>query len=190
LRPKRLSTSSPARQKFGTQREDASQEVRRVVNDWVIQDIVDLDLRADNGNEAIQTLADRLVAAGYVVDETTFIDAVHAREALVSTELPWNIAMPHARTDAVVRYGIAIGRTKTPFMWNSASTDPTRIVFLLAAPGGDKGSDYTQVLSEWARALLDDDFRNLLMTSDDPAQIAEAVERRLSQPVEASPTSD
>ncbi|MDR1431772.1 MAG: PTS sugar transporter subunit IIA [Propionibacteriaceae bacterium] len=130
-------------------------------------ELVVLSLDSTSGIEAIATLAGRLVARGNVTDHQRFVADVLHREEQFSTELPWGIAMPHARSTAVRDFAIAIGRSDEGFFWNSESEEATRLVVMLAAPDAKDGSDFIEVLSALAKALLDEEFREAMLSSGD-----------------------
>jgi fructose-specific phosphotransferase system IIA component len=144
------------------------------------EQLVILGLRAANGQEAIAALADRLVQAGYVDDLDLFLADVRKREEMISTQMPWNLAMPHARSNAVKQFAIALGRNDDGFMWDDNSDEPTKLVIMLAAPGREGGRDYMDVLSELATALIDDDFRESLLTGQNPSEVINAIAQRVA----------
>ena len=66
-------------------------------------------LRADTKIGAIKELVDRLHHEGAVSDSLRFLQAVLERDDLQSTVIGESIALPHARSSAVTRLGIAVG---------------------------------------------------------------------------------
>ena len=87
--------------------------------------------------------------------EALFADA-WAREQKDETGLPGGIAIPHAKSSAVVTPSLAFARLK-PGVDFGASDGPADLVFLIAAPEG-AAEAHLAVLSKLARSLMQDDF--------------------------------
>ena len=71
------------------------------------------ELVSKTKNELIRELVDILVQAGRISGADRAYDAVRARESLGSTGLEGGVAVPHAKTDAVVE-GIHSGTLILP----------------------------------------------------------------------------
>jgi PTS system mannitol-specific IIC component len=91
--------------------------------------------RAADRDEAISEAGGLLVAAGMV--EPSYVDAMHAREASVSTHMGSLLAIPHGTNEAkatVRRTGLSFVRHPEPIDWNGK---PTEFVIGIAAAGDD-----------------------------------------------------
>ena len=95
---------------------------------------------ADNKDEAIDRLCNRLYGSGRISDLSAFKNAVTAREAEFSTELAPNVYVPHARSKAVIKPSVAYMKTKDG---NS--------VYLIASNTAD---GHIEALSELSKTLL------------------------------------
>lgn len=137
-------------------------------------DLASLDqaLGAD-GTEIVLALAERLRTAGRVSDVEVLVDAVLAREALGSTVLPGGIAMPHARSAAVVTPSIAVARLPEPVSFTDGAA-PVSLVLLLAA-AGDQPDDYLALLQKVATALVKPSYVADLMAATSPTELADLV---------------
>ena len=123
----------------------------------ITPELVSLDtpLGADKA-AVIRALAARVAEQGRATDpEALFADA-WAREQKDETGLPGGIAIPHAKSSAVVTPSLVFARLK-PGVDFGASDGPADLVFLIAAPEG-AAEAHLAVLSKLARSLMQDDF--------------------------------
>ncbi|HET8926991.1 MAG TPA: fructose-specific PTS transporter subunit EIIC [Microbacterium sp.] len=123
----------------------------------ITPELVSLDtpLGADKA-AVIRALAARVAAQGRATDgEALFADA-WAREQKDETGLPGGIAIPHAKSAAVVTPSLAFARL-SPGVEFGAPDGPADLVFLIAAPEG-AAEAHLAVLSKLARSLIQDDF--------------------------------
>lgn len=135
------------------------------------------DLGADTA-AVVRSLATRLHAAERISDIDVFVDAVMAREALGSTVLPGGIAMPHARSHAVVAPTVAVALLPEAVEL-SPGADPVRLVLLIAAPGQDSAG-YLALLQKVATACVKNAFIDDVLASRDAGSLAEVVGSALS----------
>lgn len=124
--------------------------------------LVTLDLRATSRDEAIEELAQLLVADGRVTDLPTYLAAVRAREDQGSTGMGLGIAIPHAKSPAVARTGLAVARSATGVDFGSDTGERSQLLFLIAAPEGS-GDEHITLLSRLARRLVHAELRTALL---------------------------
>lgn len=137
-----------------------------------------LGIDAQNSEQAIRLLAERLEALGYV--KPSYADAVVKREATMPTGLPLgqtvNVAIPHTDPEHVIRPGVALGILSAPVDFaNMEEPDEAvavGVVFLLAIDDKNKQIDMLQQIMEaiqdpatlggLARASTAEEIRSLL----------------------------
>lgn len=88
------------------------------------------------GQDAIfRALAQPLVDDGIVSDLDRFVADVAKREAQITTQICKEIAMPHARSEAVRRLGITVGiADERGIAYTAGSKNKCRIFFMIAVP--------------------------------------------------------
>ncbi|WP_314501838.1 fructose-specific PTS transporter subunit EIIC [uncultured Microbacterium sp.] len=123
----------------------------------ITPELVSLDIPLGTDKAAvIRSLAARVAQEGRATDaEALFADA-WAREQKDETGLPGGIAIPHAKSAAVVTPSLAFARL-APGVDFGAPDGPADLVFLIAAPDG-AAEAHLAVLSKLARSLMQDDF--------------------------------
>jgi fructose PTS system EIIA component len=134
------------------------------ISEVIQPETIDLDLQGINCKEdVISCLADKLNAAGLLLDKDTYIKSVYEREDMGSTYMGYDIAIPHGKSPGVREAGIAFGRSTEGFEYISQDDKAiVRLVFLLAIPDRTSPDAYMAVLAKLARLLVHEEFREAL----------------------------
>lgn len=118
-----------------------------------------LGLQAENKESAIRFAGEQLVKAGFV--QPSYIDAMFAREEMVSTYLGEGLAVPHGTSDAkdsVLKTGIVVCQYPNGVRFTDEEDGVAKLVVGIAA----KGNDHIQILSAITNALDDDEAMKTL----------------------------
>jgi phosphocarrier protein FPr len=122
-----------------------------------------------------------LVAEGYVTDG--YVDAMRAREAIISTYLGNGIALPHGTSEAedtILRTGLAVAQFPDGVPWGD---DRARLVIGLAA----LSEEHIAILSRLAGILEDASLCDRLATTSDPIEIHRALTSEAETPAPHTP---
>ena len=128
------------------------------------------ELNAKEKKDVILELANLVKDRSEIKDFDQFVSEVFEREEAMSTGIGHQIAVPHARTEAVNGLIIALGRSKSGIEFEAVDGQPVRLVFLLGTPKKDMG-EYLKVLAYLTRILKKDEFREKLLEADDPQEM-------------------
>lgn len=129
-------------------------------------DIVRLGLQAKTGEDAIRELHTELAATpGAVSDPPLLLADLLERTRLSSVYLTDDIALPHARTAAVDRLVLAVGRA-VPGVSFDAEHREIRLIFLVGTPK-QAVSEYLQMVAGISRILRNPRARATLLSCDD-----------------------
>ncbi|MFT9098406.1 PTS sugar transporter subunit IIA [Liquorilactobacillus sp.] len=137
--------------------------------------LVKFNVKANSKKEIIEQLAKLYLKEGVIRDVDAYILAVNEREQEGTTGIGDGIAIPHGKSNVVTRSAVAIAKLAQPVEWQSLDGQPVEYVFLLAIPN-DGDNEHLKLLSELARALMDDEVRTKLQvatSSDDLEKIFE-----------------
>ncbi len=121
-----------------------------------------LNTSAASKDEALRALVDLMAASGNIGDKQTYLDGVRAREKEASTAVGDGVAIPHCRSAAVLRAGLAAMTVPAGVDYDAPDGEKVTVIFLIAAPatGGDVHID---ALSKLSTMLLNEGFtKNLL----------------------------
>jgi fructose PTS system EIIA component len=144
----------------------------------ITPDLVDLSLGGTERTVVVRSLAQRLADAGRVTDVERFLADVEAREEQMATGLEGGIGIPHCRSSAVTTPTLAFGRSADGIDFG-APDGPAKLIFLIAAPEGD-GAEHMSVLAALARRLVRPEFKQTLLDSTDPEQVAKYVREEVA----------
>jgi PTS system mannitol-specific IIC component len=132
-----------------------------------------LGLTARTKEEAIRFAGEKLLAAGCVTP--SYIDAMVARETVVSTYLGQSLAMPHGTNEAkgeVLKTGIVVCQYPAGIAWGPEAGDVAKLVVGLAA----KGNEHMAVMAALARVLENPKVVAHLATTSNPADVLRILE--------------
>ncbi|MCQ2009491.1 PTS sugar transporter subunit IIA [Sporolactobacillus sp. STSJ-5] len=128
-------------------------DIKKVIN----EDLIDLNLEAATKLEAIEQLIHLLYLNHCINDEKDFLEDVLNREKEGITGLGEGVAIPHGKSESVIRTSLAIGRTQKPIEWESLDGKPISTIILFAVKNTDSNVLHIKLLQRVAILLADDD---------------------------------
>jgi mannitol/fructose-specific phosphotransferase system IIA component (Ntr-type) len=132
-------------------------------------DSVVLDLEAETGEAAVRILHRRLAEVpGAVVDARGFLADLLTRMQLGPVCIADDIALPHARTNAVTHLVLAVGRAVQPIPFD-ADHPRVRLIFLIGTPK-DAVTGYLKAVAALSRMLKNPATRAGLYSARDEAE--------------------
>ncbi|WP_435834545.1 fructose-specific PTS transporter subunit EIIC [Streptomyces abikoensis] len=137
-----------------------------VLSGYLTARTVRLDLAAVRKEAAIRELAEVLAGTGQVRDVDALVTAALAREELGTTGLGEEIAIPHAKTDAVTAPVVGFARSAEGIEWGALDGSKARLIFMIAVPEALAGDEHLRILALLARKLLDPGFRERLLDAE------------------------
>lgn len=155
--------------------------------------LVDVDtvsVRTDLGStleECIRSLAARLAGTGRLADPEVYVDDVLAREAQGATALPGGVALPHARSTAVLVPTVAVASLPTEV--TAPNGEPFDLVFLLGVPA-DAADQYLQLLRKVTTAVVRPGFSARTAAAPRPPSAWPRSRRAPSPAADPRPHSD
>ncbi|TRO58645.1 fructose-specific PTS transporter subunit EIIC [Streptomyces sp. IB201691-2A2] len=134
-------------------------------------------VRLDSGDKesAIREMAGLLAATGKVTDVEELVAAALRREEQGTTGLGEEIAIPHAKTDAVTAPVVGFARSAEGVEWGSLDGTKAKLVFMISVPEAAAGDEHLRILALLSRKLMDTGFRERLMTASDEAAVLDVL---------------
>lgn len=128
-----------------------------------------LDLEVGSGVAAVEALHQRLVTDNDAVrNASQFLADVRSRMLLAPVCLSAELALPHARTDAVSRMMVGIARTVGPLAFD-AEHPGVRFIFLIGTPKAAV-TEYLQAVAALSRFFRIPAARERLLAATDEAE--------------------
>lgn len=133
------------------------------------------DSESKNQDEAFRRIADFAYERGYVKTSKAFYEDLKQREKEVTTGFKDHIAIPHGKSDSILKPGLFLVKFENGIPWNSLDEQPVKIALALAIP--EEGSkEHLKLLSLIARKLIDDDFRRRLLNEKDRSGLEKLID--------------
>lgn len=109
---------------------------------------------SENKDEILTKLTDLLYEEGYISNSEKFMEDVYEREDIAPTGIGNHIAIPHGKSESVIKPAVAIGVLNNEIEWESIDDTKVKVVVLLAASHDNQGAqDHLKLLSAVARKL-------------------------------------
>ena len=133
--------------------------------DLLKKESIDLNGTVSDKKETIEKMVSLMAAGGNITDVERYKEGVFLREEEGTTGIGEGIAIPHAKTDAVAKPGLAAMVVKDGVDYDSLDGEPVHLIFLIAAPNTEDNV-HLEVLSRLSMLLMDDDFRANLQSAE------------------------
>lgn len=133
------------------------------LTDIISLDLIDTALTANSRDGVIDEMIEKLRADGALSSSSEFKQAILNREQESSTGIGMNIAVPHGKSNAVLKPRVVFGIKQEGIHWNSVDGTPAKLIFMIAIPAENKGNEHLKILQMLSRKLMDDEFRDRLL---------------------------
>ena len=134
------------------------------IRDLLAAESINLNGTPAGKTEALNQCIDLMEKSGKIADVEKYRKGVFAREEEGTTGIGMGIAIPHCKSDAVIKAGLAAMVVKDGVDFESLDGTPAKIIFLIAAPNTEDNV-HLQVLSKLSVMLMDEQFTNSLINA-------------------------
>ncbi|WP_276851729.1 PTS fructose transporter subunit IIABC [Enterocloster lavalensis] len=135
--------------------------------------LIKVNMQAESRDAAVRELAELLFQERVLKDKERYIQDVLEREAQVSTDLENGVALPHGKSETVLRPAVAIGTSARGIRFSGEGTS-SRVIFLIAMP--DQADDtHITLLSSITSRLLDNACLERIKGAAEPEEILAAL---------------
>ncbi|NEB80432.1 PTS transporter subunit EIIA, partial [Streptomyces sp. SID14478] len=142
-----------------------------VLSGYLTEQTVKVELDAGDKEAAIREMAAMLAGTGKVSDVEELVQTALRREEQGTTGLGEEIAIPHAKTDAVTSPVVGFARSAEGIEWGSLDGTKAKLIFMISVPEAAAGDEHLRILALLSRKLMDTDFRARLQAAPDDAAI-------------------
>ena len=159
------------------------------ITDLLSEKAINLHGKASSKEEAIIQLVDLMVENENISDKEAYKQAVLKREEEGTTGIGEGIAIPHGKTSAVEKPGLAAMIIPDGVDFKSLDGSPAKLLFLIAAPN-TKDNVHLDVLSRLSTLLMDAEFRQALYDAKTPKEFLECIDKAESEKIGEQKTSN
>ncbi|NOJ19294.1 PTS fructose transporter subunit IIABC [Vibrio jasicida] len=160
-----------------------------MITKLINEDLIKLDLQATSKEDVFKELVAVLHAQGRISDQEQFLADIKAREELGNTGFEDGVAIPHAKSAAVLEPAVVIGVSKSGIEYGAEDGLPSKLFFMIASPdGGD--NHHIEVLAELSSKLIEDGFIDAFLgTANSQDALALLLAKEEPQPVADAPAN-
>ncbi len=160
-----------------------------MITKLINEDLIKLDLKASSKEDVFKELVAVLHAQGRISDQTQFLADIKAREELGNTGFEDGVAIPHAKSAAVIEPAVVIGVSKSGIEYGAEDGLPSKLFFMIASPdGGD--NHHIEVLAELSSKLIEDGFIDAFLgAANNQDALALLLAKEEPQPVTDAPAN-
>ncbi|MGA1825662.1 MAG: PTS sugar transporter subunit IIA [bacterium] len=130
-----------------------------------------LDIKAQSKEEAIKEIAALLKNGDEINNFDLFVEEIFEREKLANTSIGNEIALPHARSDAVEDFVIAFGRSIKGIDFDALDGKLVKFIFVLGTPKRKRINTYLRILAHLSRVLHKSSFKDCLLAAENADDI-------------------
>lgn len=146
------------------------------VSDYLKEKFCVINLKSQDKENAIREIIQKLAEGNKLINQEKFIRDVLEREELGSTGIGNNVAIPHARTDAVKGFVIGFGRSVSGIEFKALDGEKVNLVFLMGADPSELNL-YLRILAELSKLLMNSSFRQALTSVTTEAEVISIVKK-------------
>ena len=153
---------------------------------------IELNGSATSKEDVLKKMVSLMVKSGKINDEQKYLNGVFKREEESTTGVGEGIAIPHCKSDAVDRPGLAAMIVPDGVEFDSLDGQPVNVIFLIAAPD-TKDNVHLDVLSKLSMLLMDEEFINSLKAAknvDEFLKVIDAAETKRDKEENAGENKD
>ena len=134
-----------------------------------------VDLKGETKEHIITELVDSLEIGKVISDRDKVLGAVLEREKIMSTGIGDGIAIPHGKSEAVIKLAAALGTQRRGVDFEALDGEPAYVFFLLVSPANVSGP-HIKALARISRLLKNDDFKKRLVDATSTEEIVSVIE--------------
>lgn len=132
-------------------------------------------LEGETKEDIITELVGSLEVGKVISDRDKVLEAVLEREKIMSTGIGDGIAIPHGKSEAVIKLAAALGTQRRGVDFEALDGEPAYVFFLLVSPANVSGP-HIKALARISRLLKNDDFKKRLVAASTAEEIVSVIE--------------
>ena len=150
------------------------------VRDLLSQDSIELNGKAQGKSDVIKQMVALMVKQGNIQDREAYEKGVFAREEESTTGIGDGIAIPHCKSDAVKKPGLAAMVLPDGVEYDALDGQPVHIIFLIAAPNTEDNV-HLEVLARLSELLMDPDFVTSLENAKSKDEFLSIIDKEIGR---------
>jgi len=146
------------------------------LKDILAENLIKIHLTSQEKKLVIEEMVELLFQARCIKDRSDVLKAVLDREAVMSTGVGDEVAIPHGKSESAPIMTIALGIAKKPIDFQAMDDRPVRIIWMLVGPP-DQTGPHLKALSRISRLMHKPEFRDQLLAAKTSKEAFNAIVR-------------
>lgn len=138
---------------------------------------INLDLK--DKDAYFRYIAKLSIELGIGKEEQGVYEGLVSREKEFATNLGDGIAIPHTKSDYIIKPAILILKPQKEVSWGDEAEEDVKIIISILSFNEQGGNTHLELLASLARKLVDEKFKNALVHSVDEEGIFFLIEQAL-----------
>lgn len=135
-----------------------------------------INSKVQSKSEALNVLINLHQKCDNLKNKDKYKEEILKREKTGSTSVGNQIAIPHAKSNAVKRVSLTAMTVKDGIVYSENDAQKTRLIFMIAAP--ENGDAHLEVLSKLMKLLLDENFTNSLLDCKNAEEFLSVIDKK------------
>ena len=157
------------------------------ITDLLCKSSIELNANVNDKNSAIDKLVELMITNGNIINKDEYKRVVLEREKEGTTGIGEGIAIPHGKSNVVLKPGLSAIVVPNGVEFNSLDGQPAKLLFLIAAPD-NKDNVHLDVLSRLSTLLMDPKFKENLLNSKSAEEFISYIDKAEKSKVEQEHT--
>ena len=146
------------------------------ITDLLKENSIKINANAETKEEAISTLVSLHEKCGNIQNASQFKQEILDREALGTTAVGMEVAIPHAKSQVVKSPALSAITSQNGVDYDAPDGNPCKLIFMIAAT--TDGDVHLEVLARLMQLLMDEDFTAKLKTAKTSAEFLRIVDEK------------
>ena len=159
------------------------------IRDLLAAESIRLNGAADGKKDALDKMVALMAKSGKINDVETYRKGVYAREEESTTGIGEGIAIPHCKSKAVSRPGLAAMVVNEGVEFDALDGEKVHLIFLIAAPDTEDNV-HLDVLSKLSVLLMDENFTASLRKAESVEEFLQVIDEAETERDEGEPKKD
>ena len=145
---------------------------------------IDLNATAKDKTDVIKKAVKLINNSGAIKNVDSYQKGVFAREKESTTGVGEGIAIPHCKSNVVIKPALAAMVIKDGVDYQALDNEPVHLLFLIAAPNS-KDNVHLDVLARLSNLLMHEEFKNKLLKAKNKQEFLKIIDEAESEKKEA-----
>ena len=146
------------------------------ITDLLKVQAIALGVKLANKQAAIDKLVSLHEKAGNLKDVAAYKKGILAREEMGTTAIGMEVAIPHAKSEAVKAPALSAVTVPDGVDYGSPDGDPCKLIFMIAAT--TDGDVHLEVLARLMQMLMDEEFTGKLKAAKTPKEFLDIIDKK------------